>query len=118
MNNGHAPCIFCTIVEGKTTAERIYQDETVTAFKDIHPITPVHILVVPNKHINSMDDAGSEDEALIGHMTLVARQLAQQAGLQPSGYRLVINTGSDAGQSVYHLHMHLIGGRPMPFRFE
>jgi histidine triad (HIT) family protein len=116
--NGHIPCIFCNIIEKKTTAAIIFQDETVTAFKDIHPITPIHILIVPNKHLGSMDEAGSEDEILIGHMALVARHLAKQAGIQQSGYRLVINTGSDAGQSVFHIHMHLIGGRPMPFRFE
>jgi len=116
--NGHNPCIFCNIIQKKTTAEIIFQDETVTAFKDIHPITPVHILIVPNKHIGSMDEAVIEDEVMIGHMTLVDRHLANQVGIQHSGYRLVINTGPDAGQSVFHVHMHLIGGRPMPFRFE
>lgn len=116
--NGHTPCTFCSIAERKIPAEIIYQDETITAFKDLHPITPVHILIIPNKHIGSMDEAGNEEEALIGHMAVVARNLAEQTGIQHSGYRLVINTGSDAGQSVFHLHMHLIGGRPMPFRFE
>ena len=111
-------CPFCKIIQGETDAEILYQDDSVTAFHDIHPITPVHILVVPNRHMESLNGVGVEDEPVLGHMVTVARQLAAQAGLDQSGYRLVINTGPDAGQSVFHLHIHIIGGRQMPFRFQ
>ncbi len=111
-------CPFCNIVAGQLPASLIFQDDWVTVFHDIHPITPVHILIVPNKHITSVNEIEAEDEGLLGHMTFIARQIAEQEDLAHSGYRLVINTGPDAGQSVFHLHMHLIGGRRMPFRFD
>jgi len=85
---------------------------------DIHPIAPVHILIVPNRHIDSMNLLEERDEGMIGRMASIGRKLAIEYGLSQSGYRLVINTGPDARQSVYHLHMHLIGGRVMPFRFD
>jgi histidine triad (HIT) family protein len=96
----------------------MYHDELVTAFHDTRPVTPVHILVVPNQHIASINDIGEQDEPILGHMILIARKLAKEAGVENSGYRLVFNTGPDAGQSVFHIHLHLIGGRHMPFRFE
>ena len=111
-------CIFCRIVAGQAPAKIYYVDETVTAFENLNPIAPVHILIVPNRHIESVNTVEGGDEQVIGHLTRVARQLAEQMGVQDSGYRLVINTGPDAGQSVFHLHMHLIGGRRLPFRFE
>ena len=89
-----------------------------TAFFDVRPITPVHILVVPNQHLESINQVSPNDEQLLGHMITVARQLAHDQQLENSGYRLVINTGPDAGQSVFHLHLHLIGGRHMPFHFR
>ncbi len=112
------PCIFCEIIAGRLPAAVLYQDERITAFRDAAPIAPVHILLVPNRHIASVNDAAPEDETVLGHLITVARQLAQAQNLQESGYRLVINTGPDAGQSVFHLHMHLIGGRKMPFHFK
>jgi len=111
-------CIFCQIIKGEAVGQILYRDEQVTAFRDVHPIAPVHVLVVPNRHINSLEEAGEADEALLGHMLRVGRQMAAKEGVRDSGYRLVINTGPDAGQSVLHLHLHAIGGRPLPFRFE
>lgn len=89
----------------------LFQDDQVTAFKDLNPQAPVHILVVPNKHITSVSTAGEADQALLGKLLLVAAQLAESEGVAGSGYRLVINTGSDGGQSVPHVHVHLLGGR-------
>ncbi len=112
------PCIFCSIIEKKAPAKIVYEDETVLAFQTIHPVAPVHLLVVPKKHIASVNEVDPEDEALLGHLFSVARRLADEAGVSHSGYRLITNTGPDGGQSVYHVHMHLIGGRHLPFRFE
>ncbi len=112
-------CIFCKIVMGQAPAKILYQDEVVTAFRDLYPVAPTHILVVPNEHFDSLDTLDeSQDNPLLAHMTRVARRLAAQDGVQGSGYRLVINTGPDAGQSVFHLHLHVLGGRRMPFRFD
>jgi histidine triad (HIT) family protein len=111
-------CIFCKIIAGQAPARVIYRDDQAIAFWDAHPIAPIHILIVPVRHIESLKTAGSDDEGLIGHLALVARQLAEQNGVAQTGYRLVINTGPHAGQSVFHLHLHLIGGRHLPFRFE
>lgn len=112
------PCIFCKIAAGETPTPLLYQDELVSAFHDLHKIAPVHILIVPNRHITSVNDVTPEDEAVLGRLTRVARRLAEEHGIAHTGYRLVINTGRDGGQSVFHLHMHLIGGRALPFRFE
>jgi histidine triad (HIT) family protein len=101
-------CIFCQIVEGKSPAQMLYQDEAVSAFRDKHPIAPVHVLIVPNKHIASVNELEPEDEPLIGRMFRVARQIARQEGVDQSGYRLIANTGPNAGQVIYHLHLHLI----------
>ena len=106
-------CAFCKIVSGEIPSDRLYQDEQVTAFRDIHPVAPTHILIVPNKHIPSINDLDPQDEQVVGHMFTVARKLAEQEGIADSGYRLIINTGRHAGQVVYHLHLHLIGGQPM-----
>lgn len=108
-------CIFCKIISGQSSGQLVYQDEQVTAFHDIHPAAPVHILIVPNRHIASINELGMEDEPLLGRIFTVARQLAQQKELGNRGYRLVINTGPDAGQAVFHLHLHLLGGGRMPF---
>jgi histidine triad (HIT) family protein len=108
-------CIFCKIIAGQAPATILYQDDQVTAFRDIHPVAPTHILIVPNRHIDSTNDVTLHDEAVLGHLFNVARLLARQEGVHGSGYRLVINNGSDAGQAVYHLHMHLLGGRRMRF---
>ena len=111
-------CVFCQIAKRERQAAVLYQDELVTAFEDLHPIAPVHFLVVPNRHIPSVNEVTGADEDALGRLVSVARQLALAKGVQASGYRLVINTGPDAGQSVFHLHLHVIGGRKMPFRFE
>lgn len=111
-------CPFCRIIAGTAQADILYRDERLIAFKDARPIAPVHILIVPNEHIISTNEVTDAQEAVLGHMTVIARQLASDQQVEQSGYRLVINTGPNAGQSVYHLHMHLIGGRHLPFRFE
>ncbi|MCC6147178.1 MAG: histidine triad nucleotide-binding protein [Anaerolineaceae bacterium] len=103
-------CIFCKITEGTAPAAILYQDSQVLAFHDIHPRAPVHILIAPRKHIESLNQVGPQDGELLGHMLLIAQQLANQAGISQSGYRLVINTGTDGGQSVPHLHLHILGG--------
>lgn len=108
-------CIFCHIVAGTAPSTMLYQDELVSAFRDIHPVAPTHILVVPNKHIASVNDLTEEDESLVGHLFTVARQLARQQGIDQNGYRLIVNTGPHSGQIVFHLHLHLIGGQRMRF---
>lgn len=104
------PTLFERIIAGELPAQIEYRDERVTAFRDIAPHAPTHILIVPNKPIATVDDLADEDEALIGHMVIVARDLARREGIARSGYRLVINCGEHGGQVVYHLHLHLIGG--------
>jgi len=114
LNDPH--CIFCNIITGQANARILYQDDEVTAFWDTRPATPVDILIVPNKHIQSVNHLEEADAALIGKMTMLAKKLAKEQGVDQSGYRLVINTGLDAGQTVFHLHLHLIGGQRMGFR--
>lgn len=106
-------CIFCKIIKGEIPSTNVYQDEHVTAFRDINPAAPTHILIVPNKHIESVNFIIPDDEALIGKLFAVAKQLAEKEEISENGYRLVVNTGAEAGQTVFHLHMHLLGGRPM-----
>lgn len=95
-------------------ADILYQDEQVTAFWDNRPAAPVHILIVPNKHIPSVNEIEPEDAELLGKMILVAKNLAKEKGVDESGYRLVINVGRDGGQTVYHLHLHIVGGERLP----
>ena len=106
-------CIFCKIVAKEANATIVYSDEQVTAFRDIHPVAPTHILVVPNKHIESVDVLEAKDEQLMGHLFTVAGQLAREDGIDRGGYRLITNTGVNGGQTVFHLHVHLIGGQRM-----
>jgi len=105
--------IFEKIIAGDIPADIIYRDDRLICFPDIKPVAPVHLLIVPIKPIPTADDIADEDAALLGHMILVARDLARQRGLAESGYRLVINCNSDAGQEVPHLHLHLLGGGPL-----
>jgi histidine triad (HIT) family protein len=105
--------IFSKIISGEISADIVYQDEQVTAFRDISPQAPVHVLLVPNKEIPTVNDVTTEDEPLIGHMIAVAKQIAEQEGVAQKGYRLLINCNRDGGQEVFHLHMHLFGGRPL-----
>jgi histidine triad (HIT) family protein len=106
-------CIFCKIIAGDIPSTNVYHDDQVTAFRDINPAAPVHILIVPNKHIDSVNMLISDDEPLMGHLFLVAKQLAAQEGIAEDGYRLIANTGAGAGQTVPHIHLHLLGGAPM-----
>lgn len=105
--------IFTKIVNGDSPAEILYQDEKVTAFRDINPAAPIHILIVPNREIATVNDLTEEDEAIAGRMILVARKLAADEGIAEDGYRLIINCNRHGGQEIYHLHLHLIGGRPL-----
>jgi histidine triad (HIT) family protein len=106
-------CIFCKIAAGELDTKLLYEDVVVVAFADISPMAPVHALVVPKKHVASVEEAGGEDRELLGHMIHAARKLASDLGVAESGYRLVINTGPDAGQTIPHLHLHLLGGRAL-----
>lgn len=108
-------CTFCKIIAGRAPGKIVFRDDQVTAFHDIRPAAPVHILIVPNEHIASINDLSPEQEPLVGHLFTVARQLARKAGIAESGYRLIINNGPDAGQAVFHLHLHLLGGQRMRY---
>jgi len=107
------PTLFEKIIAGELPANIVYRDSRVIAFLDIRPAAPVHILIVPHKVIPTTDDIKDDDEALLGHMVIVARDLARANGIAKSGYRLILNCNPDSGQEVYHLHLHLIGGRPL-----
>ncbi|HJR08732.1 MAG TPA: histidine triad nucleotide-binding protein [Pyrinomonadaceae bacterium] len=106
-------CIFCKVVAGEIPADVIYQDDRALAFRDINPQAPVHALVIPREHLDSLDDAAGSDERLLGHLLRVAARVANEQGLSESGYRTIINTGAGAGQSVFHLHVHVVGGRKL-----
>lgn len=107
-----ADCLFCKIVAGNIPAKRVYEDELCLSFADIHPQAPTHLLIVPKEHIASTAHAEEKHAALLGHLVAKAAEVARGAGLH-RGYRIVINTGADGGQTVDHLHLHLLGGRPM-----
>jgi histidine triad (HIT) family protein len=118
---GGVSTIFAKIITGEARADIVYRDELVTAFKDIRPQAPVHILIVPNKEIPTVNDVTPEDETMLGHLFTVAKQIAKEQGIAESGYRLIVNCRDDGGQVVYHLHLHLLGGRrlgPMVVRRE
>ena len=104
-------CLFCGIIEGRMKGDFVYQDGSVVAFRDINPRAPVHILIVPRKHIATLLDATVEDHKLIGEVFSVANRLAEEHGVAKSGFRVAVNCGAGAGQSVFHLHFHLLGGR-------
>jgi len=106
-------CLFCRILAKELASKIVFEDEQVVAFEDINPQAPTHILVVPRRHIASLNDVTSEDAPLVGYLHLVAAQIARQRGIAASGYRTVLNNGRGAGQSVFHLHLHLLGGRGM-----
>lgn len=106
-------CIFCKIISGDIPSTNVYQDEQATAFRDINPAAATHILIVPNKHIDSANFLITDDEQLIGHLFTVAKNLAEKEGIAESGYRLIMNTNKDGGQTVFHIHLHLLGGAPM-----
>jgi histidine triad (HIT) family protein len=107
------PTLFEKIIAGELPATIVYRDDRVVAFLDIRPAAPIHLLIVPHKPIPTVNDIAQDDESLIGHMVLVARDLAKKQGIDVSGYRLIMNCNADGGQEVYHLHLHLLGGRPL-----
>lgn len=106
-------CIFCKIVSGSLPAQRVYEDEGVLAFRDIAPLAPTHVLVVPKRHIETLNDLDEEGMALVGRMHLAAKVVAAQEGISERGYRTVVNCNAEAGQVIFHLHLHLLGGRPL-----
>jgi len=109
-------CIFCKIANGEVPSELLYEDEDVVVFSDINPLTPVHLLVVTKKHIPSLAEMAEEDLHLISKMAKAAKQVAREQGIADKGYRLTINSGAEAGQIVPHIHMHLMGGRPLDWK--
>lgn len=106
-------CLFCKIAEGQIPARRVFEDDEIVAFHDVNPQAPTHILLVPRRHIATLNDVAPADAVLLGKLTLQAKLLAEQLGLAGNGYRTVFNCNRDGGQSVYHLHLHLLGGRAM-----
>jgi len=106
-------CIFCKIIREEIPSEVVYEDQNILAFKDIHPVAPVHILIIPKRHVESVNEITEEDAKTIGEIFLVIQKLASESGVSASGYRVVTNIGDDGGQEVGHLHFHLIGGKPL-----
>ena len=106
-------CLFCKIVNGDIPAEKVYEDDTVLAFNDINGQAPTHVLIIPKKHITTMNDLQDDDLALSGKLMHVAAGIAKEQGFAEAGYRVVMNCNQDGGQAVYHIHLHLLGGRPM-----
>jgi histidine triad (HIT) family protein len=107
------PTLFERIIQGELPAKFVYKDDRVVAFRDIHPRAPTHILIVPNRAIPTANDVTADDESLVGHMVLVAAQIARSEGIAEDGYRLIFNCNKNAGMEVSHLHLHLLGGRPL-----
>lgn len=104
-------CLFCKIIAGDIPSNKVYSDDDVYAFHDINPAAPTHILVIPNKHLAAVNAAGDDDQALLGKLLLAANRIAKELQLEEDGFRYVINTGEGAGQTVFHLHLHILGGR-------
>lgn len=104
-------CLFCRIAKGEIAAGRVAESDSCIAFRDIAPVAPTHVLVIPRVHVASLNDVG--DSAIVSDMTMLAMRVAREAGVAETGYRLVINTNGDGGQTAFHLHMHVLGGRPM-----
>ena len=105
-------CLFCRIVNGDIPAKKVHEDEHVLAFEDLHPHAPTHVLIVPKKHIRGLKEAQAEDAELVGRLHLAAAEIARQRGIE-DGYRTVLNVGPKSGQSVFHMHVHLLGGRDL-----
>jgi histidine triad (HIT) family protein len=108
-----ADCLFCKIIRREIPGSVVYEDDRVLAFNDINPQAPTHILIIPKRHIATLNDLGPEDDAIVGELVRRAAGIARDRGLAPGGYRTVFNTNREAGQTVFHIHLHLIGGRPM-----
>jgi len=108
-----ADCLFCAIAAGRIPATIVHEDEGIVAFRDIAPQAPVHVLIIPREHLGSLDAAGDDDAEVLGRLLLCARDVARTEGIAASGYRTVVNTGDEGGQTVGHLHVHILGGRPL-----
>jgi len=108
-------CIFCKIIDGSIPASRVYEDDVCIAFNDLSPQAPTHILVIPRKHVDSLATAAGGDKETLGHLMLTSAGIARERGFSDDGYRVVINTNGDGGQTVFHLHVHLLAGRPFVF---
>ena len=108
-----ADCLFCKMVSGEITPDTVYEDDDILAFKDINPQAPLHVLIIPKAHIATVNDLSDANAATVGRLFLRAKQIAADNGLTEPGYRLVMNCNADAGQTVFHIHLHLLGGRPM-----
>lgn len=106
-------CLFCKIIDRQIPAAIVYEDDRMVAFKDINPQAPTHVLVIPRRHVETLNDLEAADDQIVGEMVRRAAAIAKDAGIAASGYRTVFNTHRDAGQSVWHIHLHLLGGRPM-----
>lgn len=106
-------CLFCKIIAGDIPSDKVYEDDAVYAFKDITPVAPLHILIIPKKHIGTLNDLEAQDDAVMGKLLLAAKNIAKQEGFSDDGYRTVINCGEQAGQTVFHIHLHLLAGRDL-----
>lgn len=106
-------CIFCKIASGEIPADKVYEDDVVVGFRDLSPQAPVHVLVIPRKHIATLNDLTVDDEAIVGRMVGAAKTIAADMGLSENGYRTVLNCNADGGQTVFHIHLHLLGGRAL-----
>ena len=106
-------CIFCKIIKGEIPSEKVYEDEEILAFKDINPAAPIHILVIPKKHITSLAHMEKDDEIIVGKIYGVINKIAEEQGVKDNGYRVIVNCGKDAGQEVMHLHFHILAGKQL-----
>jgi histidine triad (HIT) family protein len=113
VEDGMEDCIFCKIVAGEIPADIVFEDDAVMAFRDLNPQAPTHVLVIPKRHIASLNDLTADDQPLMGRLFTAARDIAVQAGFADAGYRTVVNCNADGGQTVFHIHLHLLGGRAM-----
>ena len=109
----HCDCIFCQIVSKQISSNIVYEDDQIIAFKDVAPQTPVHIVLIPKTHISGLNELTDKSATIVTHITMIAKMLAKNFNIEMSGYRLISNCGPDAGQSIHHLHFHLLGGAPM-----
>lgn len=113
MSDANADCLFCKILAGDIPADIVYESETVIAFRDINPQAPTHVLVIPRKHISTINDVGVDDHVIVGSLYGAAREIAAAEGIDADGYRAVMNCNAAAGQTVFHIHLHVLGGRTL-----
>lgn len=106
-------CLFCKILDGEIPCDKVFENDHVIAFRDVNPQAPTHVLVIPRKHISTINDLTSDDKNIVGEMMLAAQEVAKQEGIEESGYRLIMNCNEGAGQTVFHIHLHILGGRRM-----